>query len=354
MGLITDPYVLGPWLGALALAAFALLAISSIRRVADDTSSRALKWMFLSFPLVYTATYAWKTAYFKDNNFLPLIPFFCLLTGWALIELWKRAEQLWPVLTQKSARIIAALSIGIALLLPGLTYSYRTTTPTTLDRALVFLGHQLRPPTGRLILVEDHPVEQPVWEGRKTLGRGRSRIELVEDWQALSEQRLDLADGSVVLQNEVAPDWIDRFPPTDVRVFEPRPFRMRGPALVAAPHDWRRAGKPVALPIRGCSPNQRCLAADLPPDLADVEKITLVVTLGFARGTSVEDVSSIRVGDNEIPLVLASSSQRAAAFVTEKFTPPEGDESAVFVARRNLLRRDPFKIELYQWRRNGF
>ena len=349
VGLITDPYVLGPWLGAVALAAFAVLTINLIRCPTEDTPSRAQKWTFLSFPLVYTATYAWKTAYFKDNNFLPLIPFFCLLTGWALIELWRRAEQSWPVLTKGPARITGALSLGITLLLPGLTYTYRTTTPTTLDRALVFLSRQLHPPTGRLVLVENHPVDLPVWEGRKTLGRGRSRIELVDNWQALSAEQLDLADGSVVLQSAVAPNWIDRFPPSDVRVFEPRPFRMRGSVLIAAPHGWRRAGKPVALPIRGCSPNKRCLAANLPPDLADAEKITLVVTLGFARGTSVDDVASIRVGDREIPLLLASSSTRTAAFMTEKFIPPEGAESAIFVARKDLLRRDSFKIELYRW-----
>lgn len=353
MGLITDPYVLGPLLGALGLAAFVFLAIRLIRSPADTAFERAQGWMFLSFPLVYTSIYAWKTAYFKDNNFLPLIPFFCLLTGWALIELWKRAEKLWPVLERSPTRVVATLSMVLVLLLPGLTYTYRTTTPTTLDRALAFLGRQVRPATGKLVLVEELPVELPVWEGRQRFGRGRSRVESVPDWQSLSRQRLDLADGSVVRQSQVAPDWVDQFSPSNLRLFEPRLFRLRGPALVAAHHDWHRAGKPITLPIRRCSPNQQCRAADLPSYLGGAEQITLVVTLGFARGTSVENVATIQVGDRKTPLLLASSSQRGATFVTEKFTPPDGAQSMVFVARKELLRQESFKIQLHRWREGG-
>jgi len=126
---------------------------------------------------------------------------------------------------------------------------------------------------------------------------------------------------------------------------------LRGPPLAATLHHWRRAGRPITLPIRRCRQNQQCFAADLPPDTGDAEWITLVVTLGFGWGNSVEDVASIQVGNREVPLLLASRTDRGAIFVTEKFTLPTGAETAVFEARKELLRRRHFRIELRHWRK---
>jgi hypothetical protein len=81
--------------------------------------------------------------------------------------------------------------------------------------------------------------------------------------------------------------------------------------------------------------------------------ITLVVTLGFARGESVEDVVGIRVGDRVVPLLPASRNERGAIFVTEKFTPLARAETVEFVARRKLLRPSRFGIELHRWKRSG-
>lgn len=349
--LMTDPYTLGPWLGALGLAAFVVLAIRSVRHSRTDPVGRAWIWMLLSFPLVYTAAYAWKTPYFKDNNFLPVIPFFCLSTGWAVVGIWRRASTIWPTLTRVPARALAVFSICVVLMPPGLRYTYRTTTPTTLDRALALLGRKMRPADGRLVLVEEISVERPVWEGRRRFGRGRSRVESVEDWRAVPMQKMDLADGAVFLPDEKEPVPIDDGTWQEERLFEPRLFRLRGPTLVAALNNWRRAGPPIALPVRRCRPSRRCVAANLPPQAGDAESITLVVTLGFARGESVEDVTAIRVGDREVTLLLASGSERGAVFLTEKLVPPEGPETVTFLARKKLLRKNRFGIELHRWKR---
>jgi len=350
---ITDPYTLGPWLGAMSLVALVVLAARWIRASRESSVEQARIWMFLSFPVVYTAAYAWKTAYFKDNNFLPVIPFFCLALGWALVGFWKRAERLWPVLSKTWVRVGGVVAIGLVLMPPGLIYAYRTTTPTTVDKALAFLARRMRPPTGRLVLVEEIPIERPVWEGGRRFGRGRSRIETVQNRQRISAPTLDLADGTVFRRSDDEPDRIDRSSPRDVGVFESRVFRLRGPTMVAVLHDWRRVGRPIALPIRRCRPNKRCFAAGLPPEVGGADWITLVVTLGFARGESVEDVVGIRVGDRVVPLLRASRTERGAIFVTEKFTPLAGTETVEFVARRELLRQSRFGIELHRWKRSG-
>jgi hypothetical protein len=351
--LITDPYTLGPWLGVVGLAAFLFLAARSIRFPIKSTREQAKMWMFLFFPLVYTAAYAWKTPYFKGNNFLPVIPFFCLATGWALVEIWRRAEGFWPPLSRNRLRIVPAALLLTVLMMPGLLYTYRATTPSTMDQALNYLGRKMRPSTGRLILVEKMPASRTVWEGRRRLGRGRSRIEFVDDWQAISERRLDLTDGTVFESGDLVMGKNEELRSSTTRSFESRWFRQRGPSLVAVHHDWRRVGRPVPLPIRKCHRVVRCLAADLPPEPGGAEWITLVVDLGFARGESVEEVVTIEVGDREVPLLLASRTERRAIFVTEKFAPPEGAETVVFVARKELLRRRQFSIELHRWKRSG-
>ncbi len=349
--LIVDPYTLGPWLGVLALAAFFVLALRLIRARGEGHPGRTPGWMFVSFPLAYTLAYAWKTPYFKDNNFLPVIPFFCLATGWAVTELWKRAEDSWPRLAWKPARLAAILMLVLVITPSGLVYAYRTTTPSTMDRALVFLDRKFRPSTGRLVLVTETPSHRPIWEGGRRFGRGRSRIESVDDWSLVPERRLRLADATVARPNEVGSDLTDRFDQGSTRLFESRWFRQRGPALVATLHDWQPEGRSTTLPIRGCRPYRRCMAADLPAETGDVEWITLVVSLGFGRGESVEDVHQIRVGERQVPLMLASRTERSAFFVTEKFTPATATEVAVFEARKELLRRRGFRIELHRWRR---
>jgi hypothetical protein len=348
---ITDPYTLGAGLGALGVTAFLALAVQSAVHKSQSPEKRAQRWMFLNFPVVYTAAYAWKTAYFKDNNFLPVIPFFCLSAGWALVAIWKYAEGFWPVLTKSWVRLVGVVSICLALMPQGLSYAYRTTTPTTRDRALAFLARGMRPSTGRLVLVERTPVGRPVWEGGRRFGRGRSRIETVEDWRTVSGQDLDTADGIIFRPSSLEPDSLDRRRRRDVRDFRAQWFRSRGPSLVAVIHDWERVAKAMALPIRECRPRQRCRTADLPPNRGGKEWITLVVTLGFGRGESVESVSSIRVGDDDVPLLLASRTERGAIFMTRKLMPSEGATAAVFVARKELLRRRHFGIDLHRWQR---
>jgi len=349
--MITGPSTLGPWLGAVGLAAFAVLVVHSFRSGGQSLQKRAQRWMFLSFPLVYIAAYAWKTAYFKDNNFLPLVPFFCLLTGWALVEVWKRFEGPLPVLAGTPARVAGALSIGLLLVWPGLIFTYRTTTPTTMDQALAFLGRRMRPARGRLILVEEIPVERPVWEGGRRFGRGRSRIELVDDWQTVSKQTLDLADGRIFRREGPGSSGTEQQIRGEVKSLESRWFRLRGPPLVAMVHDWESVGRPMDLPIRRCRPNRRCFAADLSWDPSGPGRVSLVVRLGFARGESVEDVTSIQIDDRQVPLLLASRTERGAIFVTEKIVPPVGTATVVFVARKEILRKGQFGIELHRWRR---
>lgn len=351
--LITDPYTLGPWLGTLGLVAFVVLLVLLIVPGQQSPQKRAARWMLVSFPLAFSATYAWKTAYFKDNNFLPLIPFFCLLTGWALLEIWKSAQAVWPALRGRWVRVAGGVSICLMLMLPGMTYTYRSTTPTTMDRALSYLARRMRPPTGRVVLVEDIPVVRPIWEGGRRFGRGRSRLESVEDWQVVSEASFDRADASIFRPGSRESNRVDRIGRRDVRTFESHWFRSRGPGLIAVLHAWDRFGKPLALPVRRCRPNKRCLAAKLPSDVTGQERITLVVTLGFARGQSVEDVTRIQVGGREFPLFLASRTERGAIFMTDKLVVPEGAATAVFVARKELLRKGRFGIELHRWRRSG-
>lgn len=347
---MTDPYTLGPRLGTLSLVAFVVLLVLLIVPGQQSPEKRAKRWMLVSFPLVFAAMYAWKTAYFKDNNFLPLIPFFCLLAGWALLEIWGSAAAVWPAIKGRWVTVAGSVSLCLILMPPGLIYTYRSTTPTTMDQALAFLSRRMRPPTGRVVLVEDLPMKRPVWEGGRRFGRGRSRIEPVEDWQAVPRASLDRADGRIFRAGTAGQNRVDRVGARDARTFESHWFRSRGPTLKAVVHGWEHVGKPLPLPVRRCRPNQRCLAAQLPSDVTAPELITLVLTMGFARGESVEDVTTIEVGGREVPLFLASKTERGAIFMTDKLAVSEGGAMAVIVARKNLLRKSRFGIELHRWR----
>jgi len=349
--LVTDPYTLGPWLGVLGLVALGLLVVGQMIAGGRPQRERSWRWMFLSLPVVYTAAYAWKTAYFKDNNFLPLMPFFCLATGWALIELWQGAKAVWPALKSRWVEIAVGSALCLVLMPPGLTYTYRATTPTTLDRALAFLARGMRPPRGRVVLVEDIPVQTPVWEGRRRFGRGRSRIELIDNWETVRREDFELADGMVLRPGSLDPAGSAQPWRNEERRFSSTWFRSRGPTLVAVLHDWQRVGRSQVLPIRRCRPHKRCRSAELPTTLGGEERITLVVSLGFARGESVADVTSLRLGSLDVPLHLASRTERGAIFITGKVTPPRGATAIVFEARRELLRPGRFAIELHRWRR---
>ena len=155
--------------------------------------------MFVVFPPIYTMTYMIQTAYFKPNNFLPVVPYTCLALAWGLCEGYRFASARLPVLGgSRWPATLAVLVLAVLAIWPGLAYVYRSVTPTTRDQAVGFLASRLQPPTTRWVQMEEWQEPEPFWEGRKYLGSRlpgvlrHDALHPLGDRKARSQRRLDL------------------------------------------------------------------------------------------------------------------------------------------------------------------
>ena len=357
--LMTDRYVLGPTLGTLSLVAFLFLLAGLFRDRSGSSSELAKRCALAAFPLAYVAAYAWKTAYFKANNFLPLVPLACLLAAWSLVRVWQLAAARFLALQSRTWQTVALTILGYFLMSPGFLYAYRSVTPTTVDASLLFVSRKLKPRQGRVVFAERVETERPVWEGGRRFGGGRSVVATVDSLDDEARDRLDLSDGEIFavasLKTPRSPFYqqrIERVPPRRVRIFEPRPFVRRGPAMVAVKHPFDSQGKTQSLPLRNCSPRGRCFAAQLPNDVENAPWISLVVSLRFARGTSIDGIDSIRVADRRVPLRVASQTMRGAVFVTERFAPPVLSTAIRLETHHAVVFRRRLSVTLHRWQQN--
>ncbi len=280
---ITDRYVHGLLPGTVSLIALALIAASLFRSSAPGGGGAAKTWapervrrlMFVAFPPVYAITYMVQTAYFKPNNFLPVVPYTSLALAWTLVEGWRLLASRFPALGRsRPVAALAVLTLALLAIRPGASYVYRSLTPTTRNLAVEFLVSRLDPLTARWLQVEEWQEPEPAWEGRWRLQRRFSGVRLHESLHRLGESRLDLSDGLAFRQDRLAGEDAGVYQPRvaraaaeDVRIFAPRLFESRGPAMVAIaqPHTLHR---PVAeLAARRCGGGEDCLIADLPADL---------------------------------------------------------------------------------------
>ena len=365
LGFLTDQYVHGLFLGAVGVIAFVWIAVSVFR---GNTGSgawapeRVKRLMFVVFPPIYTITYMIQTAYFKPNNFLPVVPYTCLALAWGLREGYRFASARLPVLARSRwPATLAVLGLAALAIWPGLAYVYRSVTPTTRDQAVGFLASRLQPPTTRWVQMEEWQEPEPFWEGRKHLGSRLPGVLRHDALHPLGDRRLDLSDGLIFRQDRLSgaeADFyarrVERASADDVGVFTPKLFESRGPALVAVAHPHARREPSTSLPVRRCPAGEACLVADL-PELSTPGDDTFNFQLWSPRGfLGPRDVElTARIGGESHDLVRTLRRDGGYWYVTERFALTAGRHQ-VRVERVDGLGLgdgDPAKLEaqLLHW-----
>lgn len=281
-------YGLGPLAGTLALGGLSALAYATITGRGAGGTRRVRFAMLLAFPAAYTAVYAYSTAYYKGNNFLPVLPFAALAGSWALVALAERVP-----------RPRAALA-GAAILVVGMAaasatrYVYRSITPATFDHASSFLHRNLGRKLGRLIFIAGWQELEPPWERRYVVGGGEALVYRVARLDDVDAGRLAMADGIVLPAaalaaieadpNRPLSRWLASAGDFQIERLSARGMGVRGPELVAIARRWRplnRAGEaPVGQPCPSAPQDPACRRFSAGESLAPGEAWTFVIVPG--------------------------------------------------------------------------
>ena len=359
---LLETSVQNPWLSGLGLVGLVGLVVWLWRHRQIE-----LQWlsrlMLLVFPVVYVTAYALTTSYFKNNNFLVLLPFVFLATGWVLSCAWSRAVESWKVLQRPVATLLAWALLAIVAASPGLAYAYSSLVPPTHLLAKDFLASNLDPPDGRLVYLEDSHIARPGWEGwPRRFARDRAAFRQVDSAEEISLEALELADGLAVTSaflggSGSAPlfRWLGGLPPSQVRTFEPRLFRSRGPAMIAAYQLIRRLEGPIALEIEACPSRPGCLFTAPLPELASDESISLIVYVRQAHFERGAPLPEVHLG-GAVPLSLTWASWRRDArehhFISRRAVLAESEPRIEIRLEGQRLRPEEFRVELCRWRLN--
>ncbi len=376
---LRDDFTLGIAIGGAAGLAMTLGVVVALVRGFPGLRSGAATALLLSLPLIWTGSYAWTTAYFKPNNFLPLVPVACLLVAAPVIEGLRAASRR---LTGARAPLVAsaALLLVIPLAWRGVGYAYNSVIPTTLDAAVRFLEKGLLSPEGRLVAVERHAIGRPAWFGHERFADGSSALVEVAGYLTSDREWLDRLDGEVWLwaedrrsedrrsedQSPGAGSETDlerrvhRFREELRATFEPAPFRHRGPSLLAVRRPRRKLAAPEPLRWERCIAEReleeglvcRRLAADAigPSD----EALSIRIALPAVGGAP---AASLRVEGQSRPMYAGAVHAGDLEFLTDKLEPGSGFEAGAPLAWEITgppeLASDRAVAVLERWRLRG-
>jgi 4-amino-4-deoxy-L-arabinose transferase-like glycosyltransferase len=338
VGYLLGDFVHGPVVGALALAGGALLAMRLLRRCVEGVEVAYFS-MLLVFPPAFIAAYTVATPYFKGNNFLPIVPFTCLLAAWAAFEAWRTLPS-----GRRGAWIGAAL-VAVALFLPGWLYVYRSLVPTGVDVARQILLHETRPTDERFFYVEPDPSAEPPWEGRAELFRSYPGFRAEGELAGVAERALDLSDGELFPEDRLNADGgelyrrrVERVAKSSRRVLEPRLFRVRRPSAVLVVHPWALESRQTLEPRGRCKPGRNCFrlgepdgserASDLSSGAEEPRLASLALTLPAPALTPGQDELGLEVHGQRLSTVRTVVHGTARRFLTERFR-HAGDELEV-------------------------
>jgi hypothetical protein len=351
---LTGSYVLGPLLGSLALLVF-LLAIAELVRPGRSSVQRPVLAMFVTFPIAYVIFYAVNTAYFKSNNFLPLVPFACLTMAWALVSGWQWAA----VHLRPGPRVgthVALAAVAMALLVPGgFIYVYRSLVPTTLDVALRDLGSRLRRhKSGRVVAVEKMPVLEPRWDGERRFLRGQSALRFVDSIEGLEEGQLDKIDGLVFPASRLEEER-DLYKSLSESRYVSRLVRrfgsVRGPPLVVVMNRWRLRGPTIDLESERCWGPKSCVEARIGDPIIPGEFVSLTVKVRTRSKQSASGHVALTYGNQKVELFPVSVSRGISRFVTPRFRVEELADKIHLESDRRLPAKRAATFVLHRWRR---
>lgn len=312
LGLLIGRTGLGMWAGTAAALSYGWLAVGSLRSMkARSPARRAALGSVLLFPPLYVAAYAVQTAYFKDNNFLPLLPIFALSLAAVSVSLGRDGR--WRFVGPAAVSVLVGSVCWM-----GWSYVYRSLVPSTRDAALAHAARWRRS-EGRLVAIRGLPENLPRWEEGN---RHRVPAALVPvDGRSEGSPSLDRFDAEILPATEGSErlESSSRRAVGKAMTFEPKPFVLRGTAATVIRHPWRpRGGR--TLDLEGCGAAARC--ADLPADVGGTW-VSVSLWLGFKTGGS-RRVPRLRIGEEDLPLHVAAKRRRGLLLTSERLRLGQG------------------------------
>jgi len=139
---------------------------------------------------------------------------------------------------------------------------------------------------------------------------------------------------------------VDRLRPHQVRVFEPSPFKTRGPAMVVAKHVWQWQEAPKKLALTTCPSEERCVRGSAESAVGTLISVGLWVPRKRAGGIG---EASVEHGGEVERLHFGGFRNEGVDFVSERFKTNESDEVLVFRWTTAARRRGKVRARLYRW-----
>lgn len=349
-------------LGAIALVAAAAatgaLAVLIARRRLDPESATGTALLLL-FPPAYTAAYVAKTAQFKPNNFLPIVPFVALAAAWGLVEAGRLLARRWRPVGAGSIWLAAGATIvALVLVPPAVLFVHRSTTPTAEDLALSFVDRRMHGHPACRLLYEPGPHRWPAWEQasfpRACLLVPVDRLDAVETADAW------LTDGvlfpSARLTGATAFRYFDAVAASDegqTAVFGRLGLRVRGPGYAAALYSWALAAPQQPLDLRLRDEGQFRLTAEMPPEVKAGDVVSFVVWMprwALAEGAA---APRLRMGGQVVELTPAHSDPAGTTLLSPRLISRQPAPNARLDRRRLMSEGETIRLTLLRWSRYG-
>ncbi|MEM8962393.1 MAG: glycosyltransferase family 39 protein, partial [Acidobacteriota bacterium] len=377
MEFFVDANVLG-WvggvLGVLGLVVIAVLLVRRERtgqgvlarlRSANATTTelppRTLHGvMALSYPVVYTLAYSVQTAYFKPNNFLPVVPFVILGMVWLLLEGGRRLGERVPRLGHPVlAGLVVLLFLG-CFVPPGPSYVYRSLTPTTADWIVIWLNDLLRPRYGRWVLAEQPYAAEPPWEPTPVLLRREGTLEVVDDLDRLDPELVELADVVVRRASRIDHVWQRRIDATDEALMTralPEFPKVRGPELVAIVQPWLELKPIMELETQPCI-DGACPPVRIPPKVKFDPAYTFVVVVPYeVFDDGLEQLPPLRYGRHLLEWHYLRRERGQGHYMMTRRVAKDREVTEVRFegdpADLALLEQEKLRLNLVRWKRGG-
>lgn len=341
----------GTLLGVVCLVALIWLGLRTINtlrtQAGDEPQAVQLgRLMLVTYPIFHAVGYAIVTPTFKNNNFVPILPFTAIAAAYLLILVGDRLMHSWP----RRLRWASAAIVGVLVALPAPMYVYRSIVPTTLDQARSWVWRSVDQ-DGQLRMVVQEEWVHPVvpWEGSWKLKTVSTATRGMGDLKGVERAELDAVDAEIFRASTVAREpqllgerFADR-PVGDVKRFAASPFTSRGPELVAVLHKWRASKPPVELDIDDS--DWPIVRAELPMDIGEDELLSLACWLPESHRV----VPKFRVGGVAKTLYWTRKVGRGHQFVTDR--QPAPSDRSVEIEFDPEQTDNRISLTIYRWDR---
>ncbi len=273
----------GPLVGGLALAGLLALLWRVARRRPDPETALA-RLLFVVFPIAYALVLAAGSGRAKNNNLVQLVPFTSIAAAWLVWRGWRWLVDRRPGLARPAARLPLLAAAAALAALPGLSFTWRSGSVSTVELASQRLSRGL--PGLPRPLVAHEPLPRPL----DLSGLPDRTVTMeVESLADVSRRVLERTDAEVFplkrLRGRGLQPYLDRLVQTEpkvsaVSVIDPPWHRARGPSLVVLVHPWQVLGEPLGfrLALRPeAAPQGRVYRGPLPSAVQPGELVSIEI-----------------------------------------------------------------------------